>query len=89
MYAIRSYYAVDSLNKDVIYAGTQGNGVLKSVDGGLTWVSSGLQGQIVKALAVSPLEPGTVYAGTKPVGMYVSKDGGASWNELESRNNFV
>lgn len=76
--------AVDVLNKNVLYAGTQGNGVLKSVDGGLTWRPGGLQGQIVKALAVSPLEPGTVYAGTKPAYLYVSKDGGASWHELES-----
>ncbi len=58
--------AADLLNRDIIYAGTQGNGVLRSDDGGKTWRSVGLAGQIVKALAISRTQPGTVYAGTKP-----------------------
>ena len=43
--------AADPLNPRVIYAGTQGKGVLRSDDGGKTWRSVGLAGQIVKALA--------------------------------------
>src|SRR5215469_2518019 len=76
--------ATDPLNPHVLYAGTQGNGVLRSDDGGKTWRSVGLAGQIVKALAVSRTQPGTVYAGTKPALLFVSRDGGASWTELAS-----
>ncbi len=76
--------ATDPLNPNVLYAGTQGNGVLRSHDGGKTWRSVGLAGQIVKALTVSRTQPGTVYAGTKPALLFVSRDGGANWTELPS-----
>src|SRR5260221_12796504 len=79
-----SCLAADPLNSRVIYAGTQGNGVLRSDDGGKTWQSIGLAGQIVKALSVSRTQPGTVYAGTKPACLFVSRDGRASWTELAS-----
>jgi photosystem II stability/assembly factor-like uncharacterized protein len=74
--------AADPLNPEIIYAGTQGHGVLRSNDRGKTWRSVGLAGQIVKALAISRTQPGTVYAGTKPPLLFVSRDGGASWTEL-------
>lgn len=73
----------DPLNPNVVYAGTQGKGVLRSTDGGPTWQPAGLAGLIVKALAISQIEPGVVYAGTKPPLIFVSRDGGATWNEIE------
>ena len=76
--------AADPLNPNVVYAGTQGNGVLKSSDGGKTWQPAGLAGRIVKAVAVSRVEPDVVYAGTKPPLMFVSRGGGATWSELEA-----
>jgi hypothetical protein len=76
--------AVDPFNAQVVYAGTQGQGVLRSSDHGLTWQPIGLDGQIVKALALSPLESGTLYAGTRPARLFVSRDGGVQWSELES-----
>lgn len=69
-------------NSNVIYAGTQGSGVLRSDDAGKNWQPSGLRGKVVKSLAVSPHHPETIYAGTKPAYMYVSGDGGSSWEEL-------
>ena len=74
--------AADPLNRAVVYAGTQGNGVLRSADGGQTWHSAGLAGQIVKALAVSQTQPGTLYAGTKPARLFISHTGGRHWDEL-------
>jgi hypothetical protein len=65
-----------------VYAGTQGRGVLRSVDRGQGWTSAGLSGRIVKSLAVSPHVSGVVYAGTKPPGIMISRDGGATWREL-------
>src|SRR6266704_2882375 len=45
--------AADPLNPEVVYAGTQGNGVLRSRDRGKTWRPCGLSRQVVKALAMS------------------------------------
>ncbi len=76
--------AADPHSRDVVYAGTQGNGVLRSADGGKTWQPAGLAGHVVKSIAVSPSEPGAVYAGTKPALVFVSRDGGAQWEELSA-----
>jgi photosystem II stability/assembly factor-like uncharacterized protein len=76
--------AADPLNAGVVYAGTQGEGVLRSDDGGRTWRPAGMADQIVKSLAVSPHESGVIYAGTKPAGVCVSRDGGKSWRDLEA-----
>ncbi len=76
--------AVDPLNPNVVYAGTQGNGILRSKDGGQAWTPSGLAGRVIKSLAVSKVEPGVVYAGVKSPGLFVSRDGGTTWTELES-----
>ncbi len=75
--------AGDPLDHKIIYAGTQGEGLLRSDDYGDTWRPTGLADQVVKSLAVSPHEPGTIYAGTKPAGMFVSRNGGQTWAELD------
>jgi photosystem II stability/assembly factor-like uncharacterized protein len=75
----------------VLYAGTQGQGVLRSLDAGKTWHASGLAGKIVKSIAVSASsggnssEPGVLFAGTKsPASIFTSKDGGENWTECEA-----
>ena len=65
-----------------VYAGTQGGGVLRSDDGGRTWRPSGLDGWVVKSLAISAPAPGRVYAGTEPACLFVSEDRGETWREL-------
>jgi photosystem II stability/assembly factor-like uncharacterized protein len=75
--------AVDPLDPDVVYAGTQGQGVFRSHDGGLSWHPLGLQGLIVKSLAASSHQPGVLYAGTKsPALIYRTLDAGGHWEEL-------
>jgi len=66
------------------YVGTQQNGVLRSVDYGLTWFPSGLENQTVKSLGLTPAKPDLLIAGTKPPLIYASEDGGQSWRELEA-----
>lgn len=66
-----------------LWAGTQGNGLLKSEDGGASWREAGLGGRVVKAIAPSPHDADVIYAGLKPAGVAVSRDGGATWSELE------
>lgn len=72
--------AADPSDRDALYAGTK-NGVLRSTDAGLTWRPSGLDGHIVKSIAVSPHDNQTIYAGTKPAHFFISHDGGGSWAE--------
>lgn len=76
--------AADPHNPEAVYAGTRGDGVLRSTDGGQTWEAAGLPGRIVKALAVSRIQPNTIYAGTKPPMLFVSRDRGQTWKEIES-----
>ena len=68
--------AIDPLDPDVLYAG--GLGVVKSVDGGVTWQSAGLRRSPVFGLAIDPEEAGVVYAATE-TGLFKSRDAGASW----------
>lgn len=74
----------DPHRADVVYAGTQGSGMLCSDDRGKTWQPAGLEGQVVKSIALCRTEPGVIYVGTKPPAIFVSHDGGGSWAELES-----
>ncbi|MPZ71512.1 MAG: hypothetical protein GEU71_18630, partial [Actinobacteria bacterium] len=68
----------------VALAGSQGDGVWRSDDAGVSWHASGLSGQIVKSLSFCAAEPNVVYAGTKPPLVYRSEDAGRTWRELES-----
>ena len=72
-----------AVGTNTLWAGTQGQGVLRSDDEGARWRPAGLDGAIVKALAPSPHDPDTVYAGLKPAGVAVTTDGGRSWTELD------
>ena len=79
--------AADPHNPDVVYAGTQGNGVLRSDDRGRTWRPAGMEGHVVKSIAVSPAQSDLVFAGTKPPAVFVSRDNGQHWAELEAFRN--
>jgi len=74
--------AADPGNPKQVWAGTQGGGMQRSEDAGVTWMSAGLEGMIVKAVAVTG--DGRVYAGTKPPLIFVTGDGGRHWIELAS-----
>lgn len=87
---IRSYLAGQDVrclaasSAGVVLAGTQGDGVFRSDDGGETWAPSGLDGCIVKSLSFCAGDASVVYAGTKPPQVFRSNDGGRTWAELES-----
>jgi hypothetical protein len=72
--------AAGSTGTPVLYAGTR-DGMLRSDDCGLTWHRCGMEGEIVKSVAVSPHDSQTIYAGTKPARFFISRDGGHSWAE--------
>ena len=74
--------AVDPADPDTAYVGLGDDGVRKTSDGGRTWVESGLAGEQVFSIAVSPAD-GAVFAGTEPSALYRSDDRGETWRALD------
>ena len=66
---------------DVIYVGTQEEGIFKTTDGGQTWAASstGLPSDEIRVIAIDPNSHSDVYAGTGNNGLFKSIDFGASW----------
>ncbi|MBX6771105.1 MAG: hypothetical protein IRY83_05225 [Chloroflexi bacterium] len=81
--------AVDPTNPRILFAGTNGNGIFRSTDGGNSWsaVNAGLGNPIVNALSIDPTAPTTVLAGTgrgplvgePTAGVYRTTNRGDSW----------
>ena len=57
------------------------NGIIKSVDGGETWmeISGPLSGLFPLKLAVNPIDTNILYCGTNYHGLYKSEDAGKTW----------
>ena len=72
---------ISSLTVDgnVFYAGTCRNGVLRSTDGGESWVNVGLEGKRINVLAAHRM---TIYAGTEGEGIFRLENGTHSWKQL-------
>lgn len=60
-----------------VLQGAMPAGIVRSVDGGLTWTHT--LPYTANALSVDPEAPGTVYAATD-AGLYRSSDGGSTWD---------
>ncbi len=75
--------AINPFDTDVLYAGTQGEGAFKSVDGGVIWSRIDVD-STVWSLLVDPSNGNVVYAGTNGNGVYKSIDGGASFARIGS-----
>ena len=75
--------AIDPFDTDVLYAGTQGAGAFKSVDGGVLWSPIDID-STVWSLLVDPSNGNVVYAGTNGNGVYKSIDRGASFAQIGS-----
>jgi hypothetical protein len=81
--------AVDPTNSNVLYLGSAGGGVWKSVDQGAHWkpmtdqeVSLGIGSS--HALAIDPNHPNTIYAGTSSWSLLNPRDGSQSRGILKS-----
>jgi photosystem II stability/assembly factor-like uncharacterized protein len=84
--------AIDPLNPQTIYWGTQDNefgigaGVFKSTDGGFSWMSMGLDGLgDIGKIVVNNINSNIVYVMTSK-GIYKSQDAGMSWISVLSFN---
>jgi hypothetical protein len=99
--------ALDPSNPDIVYVGTgdphdsgyEGAGILKSIDGGVTWVQMGADvftgpfnseqaGASIGFIAVNPANSQVLLAavgnGGLNAGIWLSKDGGATWTKVLS-----
>jgi len=67
-------------NPDILYVGSYGGGVFKSIDGGKSWFRSsfGLESLYVNSIDIDKNNPEIVIAGTNG-GVYISLNGGNSW----------
>jgi len=77
---------------NVLYAATEGAGVLVSEDGGNTWVPKNqgftvaeegtVSGYQVRCIALNPGKPEIMYAGMAAFGVFKTTDGGAKWSDI-------
>jgi photosystem II stability/assembly factor-like uncharacterized protein len=67
-----------------IFAGTNGNGIFRSLDGGVTWtpVNTGLTTLTVRAIAFAG--DAALFAGTQGGGVFLSTDYGDSWTPINT-----
>lgn len=92
---------IDPSDHQTVWAGTGdlnisgypfiGDGIYKSIDGGLTWTHMGLTAQcIVAKIIVDPTNSAIIYAAAMGIpffesadrGLYKSTDGGLTWNQV-------
>lgn len=87
-----SAIAVDPGDADTVYVGTNGGGVFKSTDGGLSWGAAreGVGPASVDQIYIDPIDTRTIYAVTATAitnrfldGVFKSTDGGSTWNAAE------
>jgi photosystem II stability/assembly factor-like uncharacterized protein len=75
--------AADQRDPALVYAGSRGQGVFRSEDGGATFDDATLPHDDVYSIAVGPVD-GAVYAGCEPSMLFRSSDRGGTWVELAS-----
>lgn len=62
-----------------VWAGTDGDGVFRSDDGGGSWRPAGLADRRIMSVAASPAEEGVVWAGTEPSEVWRLVEPGGTW----------
>ncbi len=85
------HVAVDPVDPNVMYA-SRGypsfGGIVKTVDGGITWSDTARKNSLDRAIVVDVLDHQTVYAigidvpEQKTAGLYRTRDGGATWPSI-------
>ncbi len=76
---------LDTQHTGTIYAGTAARGLLKTVDGGVSWIplDNVLRSRFITALALDDAAV-VVHAGTLDGGVFRSTDAGNSWAQLSN-----
>jgi photosystem II stability/assembly factor-like uncharacterized protein len=81
---IWAIHAWQDTGSRTILAGSYGNGMYRSEDGGASWspANTGLTADAFRCIGPDPLDSGAILAGTEPGRLFRSTDGGRSWREL-------
>lgn len=82
---ISAVYALrDARGDTVILAGSYGNGLFRSSDGGRTWapVDGGMTAPAARTITPDSTRPGALLCGTEPGRIFRSLDDGSTWEEL-------
>jgi photosystem II stability/assembly factor-like uncharacterized protein len=68
-----------------VLAGSYGNGMYRSGDGGRTWApaNDGLTASAFRWIGPDPLDGSALLAGAEPARLYRSRDEGRTWRELD------
>jgi photosystem II stability/assembly factor-like uncharacterized protein len=82
IWAIHAFRSAD--DNDVILAGSYGNGLFRSEDGGRRWTpaNEGLSASAFRTIGPDPHDDDAILAGTEPGRLFRSRDGGSTWSEL-------
>ncbi len=79
---------IDPDNPEILFAGSLGGGVFRTIDGAADWTNVGLGDRNIFSIVLDPLSSSTVYAATSR-GVVRSTDGGDSWVDLGQKTAFV
>jgi photosystem II stability/assembly factor-like uncharacterized protein len=73
--------AIDPNRPSILYAGSESDGIYKTLDGGWNWslINTGLRDTDIHTIAIDPQVLETVYVGTQNGGVFKSTDGGENW----------
>jgi photosystem II stability/assembly factor-like uncharacterized protein len=82
--------ALDTAEPNVVYAGTNFGGVLKSPDGGASWKTANrglaaspyFQARLFNPVVALLVARGALYAALSGTGVFVSRDGGEHWQRF-------
>jgi photosystem II stability/assembly factor-like uncharacterized protein len=76
---------VDPRNRKIMFAGGHDLGVIKSIDGGMTWMRAddGIKGTDIHGLTINQRNPDLLFAYSVDNGVFKSKDGGVSWKRMD------
>lgn len=79
--------AISPNDANKVFAGTRGDGVWLSEDGGKSWTkpSYGKRGPgKVRCVTIDPHDPRRIYAGCEPIDVFVSEDEAKTWTRLDA-----
>ncbi|MBI4639505.1 MAG: exo-alpha-sialidase [Candidatus Tectomicrobia bacterium] len=72
--------------RDTVLAGSYGEGIFLSTDGGATWApaNEGLTATALRTMTADPTQDGAIICGAEPARGFRSTDGGKSWQEMKA-----
>jgi len=74
--------AINPANHLVVYAGTSAGDVIKSNDGGVSWMTVLRTDNYIRDILITKYNPDIIYVATNGAGIWKSENGGREWQEI-------